>query len=385
MLEKDRPIDKEFLLAAATLIGTAIGAGTFGLPYMAAKIGFIPMMAMIFLLGALTLVSNLMYGEISLRTKEKCRLIGYAHKYLGDHGRRFAAFISFLSLYAGNLVYIILGGVFLNSLFSGVLGGNEFIYGTAIFIFVSIATYFNLNFFSIIESWMVLLLLLVMGAVVFRSAPYINFNNYYTAGNLSQLFLPFGMILFSLSASTAIPELEYIVTKKQSRIKEIISLGTIVYTCVYMVFIAAILGVTGSATSEESFMGLSHFIGDGVITSGFILGFLAVVTSYLVSAIGLREMFCCDYKINKNLAWFLASFPPFLFFILGFRDFIEIISFAGSITGGFVGILIILIFYNAKTKGEQKPAFEINISKEISFLMIVIFLLGIICEIFYDL
>ena len=60
-------------------------------------------------------------------------------------------------------------------------------------------------------------------------------------------------------------------------------------------------------------------------------------------------------------------------------------DFAGSITGGLLGILIILIFYHAKEKGDQKPAYEIHVSREISCLMVAVYLLGIVYEIIYDL
>jgi amino acid permease len=75
MASRGKLLDREFLIALATLIGTAIGAGLFGLPYVVAKAGFFPSLMMMFLLGLLALVSNLMYGEIILRTKGGCRLV----------------------------------------------------------------------------------------------------------------------------------------------------------------------------------------------------------------------------------------------------------------------------------------------------------------------
>lgn len=377
-------IDKESLMATATLIGTAIGAGLFGLPYVVSKAGFYPSMAMMFLLGILMLISNLMYGEIILRTKNHCRLVGCSKKYLGENGKHLASLASFSSLYAGNLVYIILAGIFLNSLLSPVLGGNELSYAVLTFAFVSFVTYFDFKIFSVIESWMVLLMVTIIVVISFKSSFYIDSRNYLTS-DLSQLFLPFGVMLFSLGATSAIPEVINIVAKKKERIGHIITFGTILYILVYITFIAAILGVTGAATSEESFSGLSRFIGDGVITAGFALGFLAVITSYLVSNIALKEILQYDYKIKENLSWFLACVPPLLLFLAGFRDFIRVISFAGSITGGLLGILIILIFYHAKEKGDQKPAYEIHVSREISCLMVVVYLLGIVYEIIYDL
>ncbi|MFA6897185.1 MAG: aromatic amino acid transport family protein [Patescibacteria group bacterium] len=382
--EKFIDIDKEFLMATATLIGTAIGAGIFGLPYVVSKAGLLPSLAMMFFLGVMMLISNLMFGEIILRTAGHSRLVGCAKKYMGESGKHFASLVSFLMLYSSNLVYIILSGMFLNSLLFPVFGGDEFIYGTLAFLFVSLVTYFDSKLFSEIESWLVLFLVIVIGAVSFKSVFYIDVRNYAT-GDVSQFFPLFGVLLFSLGAGSAIPEVVSIIKKRRDGIEKAITWGTIFYTLAYGIFAAAVVGVTGAATSEESFAGLSLSIGDGVVTAGFLLGILAVATTYLVINDAIRDILRYDYHLKGKMSWFLASIVPYLFFVVGFRDFIQVITFAGSVTGGLFGILVIIIFYNAKVKGDQKPAYEINIPREISFLMIAVYLLGIIYEIIYNL
>lgn len=378
-----KTMDRQFILAEGTLIGTAIGAGTFGLPYVAAKAGFFPVMLMFALLGIITIYSNLMYGEISLRTRKNYRLTGYAEKYLGKSGKNFAALMIFLSLYASVLVYIILGGIFLNLLLSPFFGGNEFIYGIVIFVFASVCSYFNLNLFAAIESWMVAAMLCAMAMVVGGSAPHMNTANLMTY-NPSQLFFPFGAILFSLSASLAIPEFENIMKKRQERIKPAILWGTVFYIILYGIFIIAVLGVTGAQTSEESLAGLRAFVGSGVITFGIIFGLLAVLTSHLVTAISLKEIFQYDYGFGRFGAWLLSCSVPFAIFVFGLRDFIKVITVAGGITGGFIGILIIVIFYRARQKGDEKPAYEIRAPELVSAFMIFIYLLGIIYEFIYS-
>jgi len=382
MLKKIIKENKDFLVAVATIIGTAIGAGIFGLPYITAKAGFFPVIFIFFILGISTIISNLMYGEITLRTKKKGRLVGYSEKYLGVWGKRVSAVSVFFSFYSGLLVYIILGGIFLNSLLSGFMGGSEFLYSLALFAFVSLAIYFNLSLFSIVESWMVLFLIFVMSGIIFKTAHHIDVGNFLTS-DPSQFFLPFGVILFSLGATSAIPEMEHIIKRKRSRIKKAILWGTISYIAIYLVFVTAIVGVTGGETTEETFVGLSRFLGDGVITFGLIFGFLAVLTSYLVTGISLKETFWYDYGLSERKAWFLTCSLPLVVFVLGLRDFIKVVMISGSITGGLSGILIILIFYIAKRKGDNRPPYQIHIPEVVSALMIFIYFLGIIYQFFY--
>jgi len=56
------------------MVGTTIGAGIFGLPYVASKSGFLLTSVLIIVLGFITLLVNLMYGEVTLRTKKKAML-----------------------------------------------------------------------------------------------------------------------------------------------------------------------------------------------------------------------------------------------------------------------------------------------------------------------
>lgn len=382
MSRKAKTVDRDFILAFSIMVGTAIGAGIFGLPYVSAQAGFLPSIALLFFLGFLTIVSNLMYGEITLRTKQKCRLVGYSEKYLGYWGKQVAAWTSFLSFYSGLLVYIILGGTFLHSIFSPFLGGSLIFYGLVIFLFASVAIYFDLKVFSIIESWMTILLVVVIFLAIFKSffyiesANFLNFDSHY-------FFLPFGAMLFSLGAMSSIPELEHIISRRQKRIKDVIISSTVFYTFIYALFIAAVLGVTGGNTTKEAFVGLGIAIGDGVVFLGFIFGFLAIITSYLMTGISLKEIFCYDYGIGEKKAWFLTCFIPFFVYILGLTDFISIITIAGSITGGLSGILVTLIFYIAKKKGDQKPAFEFNFSLFASSFIVFVYIMGMVYQIIY--
>ena len=477
--------NKNFFYAVSTLIGTSIGAGIFGLPYVIAHAGFLPGVFMLIFLDAIILLINLIYGEITLRTEKKHRLVGYAEKYLGKNGKVAALFCSLFILYGSILAYIIISGQFLNSLFSGYFGGNEFIYSLISFAFVSTGIYFDLRVVKRIESLMTVFLLIVMGMIFFKGMPFIKVDNllffnqsqlflpfgailfslgamsaipelehilksdqkkiknavvfgnliplilyivFVSAGiyfdlrvvkrieslmtvfllivmgmiffkglpfikvdnllffNQSQLFLPFGAILFSLGAMSAIPELEHILKSDQKKIKSAVVFGNLIPLILYIVFVLVIIGTSGAATSEEALSGFSLVIGDGVATIGFGFGILAIITSFLIIGVNLKEMFMYDYGIGKKLSWFLTCSIPLIIFALGIRDFIEVINFVGGIAGGLSGILVILIYLKIRNNpklGDLKPAYQIKIPKIVLSLMIFVFVLGIVYQLVY--
>ena len=69
--------------AFATLVGTIIGAGIFGIPFAMNQTGIINGLILLVLLALTTTLIHLMLGEIALRTKTNYRLAGYAGHYLG--------------------------------------------------------------------------------------------------------------------------------------------------------------------------------------------------------------------------------------------------------------------------------------------------------------
>ncbi|MCK5475096.1 MAG: hypothetical protein KAI71_00755 [Candidatus Pacebacteria bacterium] len=374
--------DKSYIYAVSTIIGTSVGAGIFSLPFVASKSGFFLFVVLILVLGSIMLLLSLMYAEITLRTKNKGRLVGYCEKYLGKGGKEIATIVTLVALYTSMLAFMIIGGKFLNAIFSNYIGGNEFIYSIIMALFISVCIYINLKIVSIIELSMVAFLFITIFVIIFKGAFFVNVENLLTF-NITQSFFPFGAILFSIGALSAIPMLEHIMKKNQKKIKSAIITGNVITIFIYILFVAVILGITGDGTSQEALYGLGLIMKNGIVQVGLIFGVFAIATSFLIVGINIKEIFWYDYHLSKKKSWALACFVPFAVFILGFRDFITVVSVAGSITGGFAGILIIISFYRAKKMGDLKPAFEIKVPKILSVFMISILLLGIVCQFIY--
>ena len=104
---------KNFLYAIATLIGTIIGVGLFGIPFVVARSGFLIGLGWLVIIGAVALIIHLAYGEIILRTKGKHRRIGYVDRYLGKRETEISALIILLARFGALLAYIIVAGQFL--------------------------------------------------------------------------------------------------------------------------------------------------------------------------------------------------------------------------------------------------------------------------------
>ena len=163
----------------------------------------------------------------------------------------------------------------------------------------------------------------------------------------------------------------------QKIIKKVLISGIISSIDIYSLFIFIVLGVSGAAASADAISGLKNVLGEDVVRLGFAFGVLACFTSFLTLSLALKNSLRYDFGFPKNIAWAATSFLPFLLFLLGFRKFINVISFTGAVALGLEGIVVIFLY---------KEFLKDNFNKRINpllYLLAVIFILGIIFEVIY--
>lgn len=374
---------KKFFYALAVLSGTIIGVGLFGLPYVASKAGFWTLILYFLVLGSIVCFLHLLFSEVCLRTKKKQRLPGYAEKYLGKWGKGISFFSVIFSLYGALLAYIIVGGKFLHTLFSSWLGGGALWYSIAFFILGALFIFFGIRSIAPFEFWMLGLFFVILILFFVFGSPQIEIQNLTGTGKLSSLFLPYGVVLFSLWGIALVPELEDILGKKKKLMRKVCISGVWLAVLTYILFVILILGVCGSSTTKEALAGLEAFLGKRVVAFGLAFGVLTCFTSFLTLGLTLKKVFWYDFKIPKNTSFVLACFIPLLAYILGLSDFIKVISMTGGVMLATNGILVILMHRKAKKLGDDVPAYSISYPKVISYFLILLFALGVVYEIFY--
>ena len=372
---------KKSLSALAILIGTIVGAGIFGIPYAISKSGIIVGLFYFLILGLVVTFLHLFFGEIVLRTKEKNRLTGYAQKYLGKWGKISISISTFLGITGVLLAYIILGGEFLKIIFPKI---SSF-YFSLIFWFLLIYFVFRgIKIISSVEIFTNFFFFLIIFLIFFILLPKINLENFHLI-NLRNLFLPYGVIMFSLMGFTAIPEMTDVLVEpnEKRRLKKIIIFASIVTIILYLFFSLSVIGVSGEKTSQDALSGLSQFLGKKIVILFALIGVITLADSFLIIDLYFRNTLIYDYHSPKIFASFLATFLPLFFFLIGFRQFIPVISFIGTILSMIEGIVILLIFSKVKKLGDREPEYSLKIPKFLLYILGTIFILGAISQIFY--
>jgi hypothetical protein len=272
------------------------------------------------------------------------------------------------------------GGIFLHELLGPMLGGSIFIYSIILFILETLIVLFGLKLIASVELIMTGLFILVVGLIAWRGWGYVDIGNFNLI-SWPNVFLPYGPIFFAVGGGTAIPGVCKLLAHKKENIKSAIAWGTFIPVVIMLIFIILIVGITGVNTSPDTLIGLHLVLSDGVITFALIFGLLAVITSFLVIAQAMREMYWWDFGINKNVGWVLACFLPFLLYLVGFSNLTKVVGLTGAVTGGLAGIILIWLVFQVKKRKEQVSIISNKLSKPLAYILSSLFVLGLIYEI----
>lgn len=333
---------RQILHATATLVGMIVGVGLFAVPYVSAQAGFAIGVFWILLLGALALMIHLFFGEVVAGTAGKHRLAGYAERYLGHHGKQVVTVSQTIAFWGAQVAYLLVGGTFLRVLLNGFDGGSTLIYTVWVFALVALVTFFGLRLFDRVEFWMTLVLLVIVAVILGLGAPQVRLEN--LQGILpSAGFVPYGVVLFALGGAAAVSEMWEIVGHRTRLLRRSIVAGTLIAVAITLLFALVVVGISGVDTTEEAIRGLQTALGPRIVWLGALFGFFAVITSYLVLALYLTEMFQYDFRVKHLPAWLFAVWVPLALVFAGAQNFVAVLDIVGSVFGGFDGIMIVLV------------------------------------------
>ncbi len=364
--------------ATATIMGTIVGAGILGIPYVIAKSGFFVGLVHIILIALFMMILSLYLGEVLLRTHGKHQLTGYAEKYLGKWGKRLMAFSMIFGLYGALIAYLIGEGEALSSIF----GGQPLFYTVIFFIVASAFVYIGVKSVSkseLILSFIKIAILVSLCALIIPSVKIENLMP--ISSNVFNLLYPFGVILFAFSGIPAIVEAREVLAKNESLFKKSIIYAYTIPIPIYIIFALVVVGTTGAGTTELATAGLS-LISKKILIFANLFAVLTLATPFLTLGLALQEMYEYDYKLKRQLAFVLSCVLPFVLFLAGIRSFVGVMGIAGALGPGLAAILIVLMFWKAKKKSERIPEYTIKKNFVLGLLLMLVFLLGAAYEIY---
>ena len=365
---------KNYIYPIAVFSGGMVGVGFLSLPYIASKSGSWVMLGYFLVLTALIAITNLIFCQISLKTPDHQRFPGFVGHYLGKWPEVFTMISVIFGTIGVLLVYLLIGGQFLTSVFQPLFHGNVLTYVLIYFFVVSVIVYFDIKVVAKAEFWIVTLLFLFLFVIFIEGFSQIKFSNIFTTNyslQTTNFFLPYGPLLFALWGIGLIPEIEEMLVGQKKKLKFIITISTIMVSAFYLLFTFLILGITGKQTDQTALVGLKNFLPNILVLVSILIGALATFTAFITQGIILKKTLMFDLKIKHWQAFVMTCCPPLIFYLIGIKSFIPLLSFIGGVLLGIDGILIALMYKKIGGK---------NI---IVYPLFLVFLVGVIYEIIY--
>ena len=374
----------KLLLASFTLVGTIVGAGILGIPYVVSQAGVLYGFLLILLVGIAFLFLNLFAGEVVLRTKSQHQLTGYAEKYLGPTGKKFMALSMFINIYGALTAYLLGEG----STWYKLLGfGSPLLYSLIFFAICFVVVYTGVKATGRMEFLMISLLIIVVLMIGLFSIGETSTDGF-EIFHLSKFFLPYGVILFALMGSPAIPEMQEVLGKRKKLMKTAIIVGSLIPVILYLVFTYVVIGLVGvdnftliGPNERIATIALSLYSNSLLGVMANLLAVLSMFTSFLTLGLALVEVYHYDYKIGRMKSLALTFIVPLMIVLLDLTSFISILSITGVVAGGLDGILIILMYWKAKLLGERRPEYVMGKHYVLGTVLICMFILGIIYQV----
>ena len=121
-------------------------------------------------------------------------------------------------------------------------------------------------------------------------------------------------------------------------------------------------------------------MGYKIIIIGNIFAFFTMSTSLLTSGLGLKETFNFDFKIKHFWSWLLTVIIPLFIYILGMKNFIQILGLVGALGFGVNGVIYIFTYWFARKKSERHPEYILpkKLTMIVSVLLSLIFVGGLV-------
>lgn len=365
--------------AVAMMVGAAVGAGIFALPYVFAQAGILVGLGYVLGLGSVLALVNLAYGEIALSTDGDHQLVAYVERYLGKRWKVVALLTTCIGFYGALSAYAIEVSNLLYGLLGDWLPVTRLQLGLVYLGLVACALGVGLRAVTAIEKIMMLVMLTLVSTLVVIGLPQVD-TSHYQLVNASGLFLPYGVVLFALAAASAVPDMKAVMQQRLSGLRRAILIGSIIPIVIYAIFATVAVGITGAGTTESAVVGLGQVLGPWALLVGSLFGCVTMTTSFLVLGLVLREVYQFDFHIRPTLAWAATIIPPLLMLIFNWLSFIEILGISGALVGGLEGIMIMHMHRRLRLVHHRPSEFTVTQSSILHVLTYLIFIGGIVYE-----
>lgn len=363
----------KYLAAVSTTVGTIVGGGILALPYAIEKSGFFEGIALLILIGFASILITMYTGELSSHFKKLHQLPIIISKYTGKRLRVLILIFQVLTIYGAQIAYL-----------TGIAFVMVFLFHLSYAVSVLLVFLLTLPLiykgYKLVEDAETPLLFIKVALIVAAALSVVTIvkdANFYSY-NITNLFGPFGIILFSFTGYTVIPE----VKEELGGIKKLTSvivLSYIISILLYVFFSFAFVGAFGNSVSTVATDGIHSIYYELLfsLTTLFLL-----LTPYIALSLVLADSFTYDFGIARKPSMFLSLAAPFAISFFGF-NFESILDVTGGIFISLLAMMILLgVFIERRRNGKKRIKYLVPGGVYLIIFTFIVMLLGLVYTIY---
>lgn len=358
---------KRYLEIIGIVTAATIGSGIFALPYVIQESGWLLSLGYFIALAAMVSLAHILYLRTLEAAHEEERLLGLAKNYFGSAG----FWVGFLAIVIGLLLsfvgYLLLGEQFLRIIFPGLslsLALIIFWFVVAILVFRSEGRVAILEMIGVGLIFCAIFFIFLSGHPLraFENMPILDARN---------IFLPFGAVLFSLAGWTSVEQIYEVSKENNKKYFLLFVIGTTLAAVLYWLFALGILGSVPHVTIDTISSISSWLLWKKDILAA--IGLLAIGIVSIPMSREIRGALEKDLKWNSLISRAVIVLLPLAVVLLGFNNFLVIVSLAGGIFLSTQYLLIISVGRRTlQLSGREKVLLD---------MLTAIFLVAVIYEI----
>lgn len=361
---------------ARPLIGTVVGVGIFGLPYVFSQAGFLIGSLELLLVAGLSLLSYVIFADLLAINKAHVRFVSVIGTQLGPLGRAVAALALIGSLWGALLAYILVGGQFIYTILHPLVGGSLYHYQSVFWLVASVCVIGGTLFVRRLQAILIPVVFVMIVALVLFALPNLQVS-YLTSWEPTKFLMPFGVLIFAFTGFASVPEAREVLGRKQALMRPALLLACVLIAVLYLLFSFAIVGMTGPFTSPQAVESLRLVAGPWLAIFVSIIGLCTVFTAYVSAGNALLNSLLYDFRGRFLSSWWLTVIIPLCLFLAGARDFIDVIGTTGGLLGGMCGVVLVLAYERARLSA-QLPKRQLAIPQVLVGLCFVLFVVMIV-------
>lgn len=343
-----------FLSGVSLVAGAGVGAGIMAIPFLAARTGYLELVAVVAVAYALNCLIHLMLAEVIFRTDRDLQVVELMRLHLlrGRMAPLLWAAFALLSLAFLAILTAYLAGS--SEIVSDVVGLPTPVSDLLVYLVSAGVVAFGLRAVGIAERYgaavlVAVVLLMAGGAVVSGGAASLAWK---PQGSAADALALYALVMYALYTFYTVPQVvQGLAPDRRAAVRAIV-VGLAVNALMVLLVAGAAMAVSRPVTEVAS-EGIAAALGGWAGAAGSVFVLAALITSYWSISLALADIIGERTGLHRRWAWLIATVPSLLVLLFGGLRFVESLRLAGGATALVVLLITVPMYLHARRTGRQ--------------------------------